>query len=457
MKKNDREKRTSKLMKKARLLQDDHPYVKTSFSIEEEYDSEKKRRKHLQSEVRKLEKKVGQQKRLNQKLKKDAATSEKMVSTLKRELWELNEKQNQEEKRYVEKANVLKESLEKERTKRIQVEKVNEQLEAARGKKNKGSNKLLELSNQVKQLKESNQAYRHKLENYDLLKKQEYGNLNKQLENLTAELDRYKALEKNTIKNPAYLLKNVKTQLNKDNIPDLLKVLETFITIENVRYFYRGFDNVFYRYMKRVSQLNYQSKKLKLQNSSHRSRAQRLGYVTRDAEGWWFVETTKGNDGLSYPIKNQETVEGVPIDCPVKVFLENGEATIMKILHWEQPEEGRSGMPQIKAKKAEQREYIKFGTFRVLVIGSRFLHDYKERIERHGGKVEIHNPYEESYTLMEGKMNRADIILVCERHVPHSVWGHVDKNVLHVSVLKNDSKDMVSTITYLTLERCGLI
>jgi hypothetical protein len=75
----------------------------------------------------------------------------------------------------------------------------------------------------------------------------------------------------------------------------------------------------------------------------------------------------------------------------------------------------------------------------------------------HGFTAVVHNPYEESYELIAGKLSRADVILVCERHVPHSICGHVDRSEQNVGVLKNDSKDLISTYAYMVLERCGLL
>jgi hypothetical protein len=59
--------------------------------------------------------------------------------------------------------------------------------------------------------------------------------------------------------------------------------------------------------------------------------------------------------------------------------------------------------------------------------------------------------------MIVGKLSRADVILVCERHVPHSIWGHVDRSEQNVGVLKNDSKGLVATYAYMVLERCGLL
>lgn len=107
--------------------------------------------------------------------------------------------------------------------------------------------------------------------------------------------------------------------------------------------------------------------------------------------------------------------------------------------------------------KAQTRAYTQFGNFKILVIGSRFMSDYKHRLEKHGCTAILHNAYEENFQVLKGKISKAEIILVCERHIPHSVWDHVDKKQPFVSALKQDSKDLVATFAYLTLKRCELV
>jgi hypothetical protein len=104
-------------------------------------------------------------------------------------------------------------AYEEEKVKREVGEKVIEQLEAEKRKMQKNGNRKVDFPQQVKQLKESNQQYRHKLQNYDLLKEQEYGGMRKDIEKLSKEVDQYKLLEGRTVKNPMYLMRFMKTTL----------------------------------------------------------------------------------------------------------------------------------------------------------------------------------------------------------------------------------------------------
>ncbi|QTC41506.1 hypothetical protein I7V34_21060 [Bacillus sp. V3] len=89
-------------------------------------------------------------------------------------------------------------------------------------------NRRVNLAQQVKQLKESNQQYRQKLENYDLLKEQEYGGMRIDIEKLSRELDQYKLMEEK-INNPMYIMKFMSTNLKKEHLPELLTLIESII------------------------------------------------------------------------------------------------------------------------------------------------------------------------------------------------------------------------------------
>src|SRR5699024_3904231 len=102
---------------------------------------------------------------------------------------------------------------------------------------------------------------------------------------------------------------------------------------------------------------------------------------------------------------------------------------------------------------AQTRAYTQFGNFKILGIGSRFMSDYKHRLEKHGCTAILHNAYEENFQVFKGKISKAEIILVCERHIRHSVWDHMNKQLPYLSALKHVSKDLVATVAYLTLHR----
>jgi hypothetical protein len=457
MKKQEKVKRTSKLFKQLKEMQDSRPEhsAEADRIAGSKKENKKQQSKNLRSELKKIQKKFEEQRRLNNKLKKEMRTTNEKAAILKRENWEIKQKLGRIENSFVEREKVLVAAYEEEKVKRELGENVIEQLQAEKRKKQKNLNRKIDLAQQVKQLKESNQQYRHKLQNYDLLKEQEYGGMRKDIEKLSKELDQYKLMEERTVKNPMYLMKFMKTNLTKEHLPDLLKLVESLITLDNIQYFYRGRHNVFYIFMRRVGLLSFRSRKhTEEMDSRHPCRKERLGHLAEKGEHWVFVDSDSNEFLLKYPLTSDMLTMN---ERPVKAILEEGKAILTEHFNWESPIKEEEGQPARGRSAVKQRKYANFGNYHVLVIGSRFLNDYKHRLEMHGCTAVVHNPYEESYELIEGKLSRADVILVCERHVPHSIWGHVDRSEQNVGVLKNDSKDLIATYTYMVLERCGLL
>jgi hypothetical protein len=457
MNKQEKVKRTSKLFKQIKEMQDSRSEhsAEADSKVGSKKENKEQQGKNLRSEMKKLQKKYDEQKRLNHKLKKEMRTTNEKAAILKRENWELKQKFGRIENSFAARENEFLAAYEEEKVKRELGEKVIEQLEEEKRKKQKNGNGKVNLAQQVKQLKVSNQQYRHKLQNYDLLKEQEYGGMQKDIEKLSKELDQYKLMEERTVKNPMYLMKFMKTNLTKKHLPDLLKLVESFITIDNIHYFYRGRHNVFYIFMRRVGLLSYRSRKdTEEMDSRHPGRKEILGHLADKGDHWVFVDSDSNEFLLKYPLASDMLTMN---ERPVKAILEEGKAILTEHFNWESSIRAEEGQPTKGRSAVNQRKYANFGNYNVLIIGSRFLSDYKHRLEMHGCNAFVHNPYEESYELIAGKLSRADVILVCERHVPHNIWGHVDRSEQNVGVLKNDSKDLIATHAYMVLERCGLL
>ncbi|WNS82184.1 hypothetical protein RRU94_15660 [Domibacillus sp. DTU_2020_1001157_1_SI_ALB_TIR_016] len=194
----------------------------------------------------------------------------------------------------------------------------------------------------------------------------------------------------------------------------------------------------------------------KLRNTKNTSNYERIGFITLENNSWQFVDYTDTSNVQSYFIRDNLSKQPLVEECPVKAILQDGQALIVETYAWEIPSSPINNR-KMKNDLTEPKNYLRFGNFKILVIGARFMNDYRNRLENHGCSVELHNPYEESYEVLKGKLNRAEIVLVCERHVPHSIWNYVDRNQPYVTVLKKDSKDLISSFTYLTLCRCELI
>ncbi|NWN98148.1 MAG: hypothetical protein HLX45_11620 [Bacillus sp. (in: Bacteria)] len=444
-----------KLLKHEGLLKQKQvtPSPQSNFDEQREEILRKKKK-----EYKLLHKKLKQKKQDNNELKLKLNKAETEIFQLKEKNWQLKQqmielqKTNQElQKQY--------DKLISDQESKVQPEYESKNLDKGTKQDQKIAKKLLKLSNQVKKLKESNYTLRQKLNNYDAITEEQYGTLKQELVKLQREVQKYKNMERQLHKNPMTIMKYICQNMSDENIPEILNLLEGYISAENLDYFFRGQNNVFYLMMRRVDLIKHQLEKRNEQyhlgKTIHSNQWERLGYLDRTENGCFFVDLTEEDDIQRFEVKNIECGEEVQSDQPVKARVQEEYAIITECYPIEYPEPVKKPPLSVKVKQ-KVKDYLYLGPFRVLVIGARFLNEYKDRLEKHGCIVEIHNPYEESYELLKGKISRAEIILVCERHVAHSVWDYVDKSQPYVSVLKKDSRDLISTYTYLTLKRCEL-
>jgi hypothetical protein len=112
-----------------------------------------------------------------------------------------------------------------------------------------------------------------------------------------------------------------------------------------------------------------------------------------------------------------------------------------------------------ETEKAEEEifERIYLNGVKTLIVTGRLNRNYRKRLSLYGVEVETHNPFEESYEVLSGKMQRADIIIVITTFVSHSVLNHIDINSDRVELMERDSiHAILSRIRYLTI-KLGLI
>lgn len=174
-----------------------------------------------------------------------------------------------------------------------------------------------------------------------------------------------------------------------DYLPDLLDMVQDHITTENLHHFYRGEQNIFYLFMRRINMLNFRDQKritqYQLNNRTNSDDLQRLGYVTYKNGNWVFVDMTQANHPQVYDVLENASDEPLTIDRPAKATLHQNGVTITKCFSMEVPTYAQAKRRQSNpTPTTSKKDYLWFGNFKVLVIGSRFLNDYKYRLEKHG-------------------------------------------------------------------------
>ena len=425
-------------------------------------DREKQTKKEFHKKLRAANKEIMAQKKLISDLKKENQIVKQKNESLKLEKWQLQETNARITKEYESEIKELNEGLKCELNRSRTMQRKLDRLEKERSRKRKGLEKQIALAKQVEMLKERNAELQQKLDNYDSIVKQEQGDQKEEIKKLQTELDTYKVQENKLRTNPRSLFNYLQQLITPDHLPDFLDFLEQYITKENLKYFYRGDQNIFYVFMRRVSLLSFHAKKktnslFVLRNPKNTGANNRLGYLTQSEGEWLFVDLTSTSEIREYPVMNASLLENENFEIPAKAIIYDDVAKITRTYP-----KYEFSIPETKEIKKDRRDtkekkYIPFGNFKVLIVGARQMNEYKKRLEMHGCIVETHNSYEEGFELFKGKISRAEIILVCERHVPHNVWDYIDRRQPFVSVLKKDNTDLIATYAYVTLQRCELI
>jgi len=133
---------------------------------------------------------------------------------------------------------------------------------------------------------------------------------------------------------------------------------------------------------------------------------------------WFFV----GTNYKTYPIIN--TVPYMKKGIPAKAIVEFGLAKLIKAFQnysfdYDMYEENSLFINKYKSKNTD--EYVNFGNFTVLIVGSQYKNRYMGRLKKHGLDVLWFNPFEENVSKLESMIGHSDIVIICRRHTKHYV------------------------------------
>jgi len=159
---------------------------------------------------------------------------------------------------------------------------------------------------------------------------------------------------------------------------------------------------------------NYKSEKQKIEENVNIE----FGWLRIINDRWFFV----GTNYKTYPIIN--TVPYMKNGIPAKSIVEFGLANLIKAFQnysfdYDMYEENSLFINKYKRKNTD--EYVNFGNFTVLIIGSQYKNRYMDRLRKHGLDVLWFNPFEENVSKLEFMIGRSDIVIICRRHTKHYV------------------------------------
>jgi hypothetical protein len=262
----------------------------------------------------------------------------------------------------------------------------------------------------------------------------------------------------------------------------LLELLNEAVTEENLHYFFKnsankitqiaGNANVLKRELAKKKKLEEtkaapasKTKDLSLSPEAKHSMSNiRIGYLTQRENAWFFVDIYKKQteaEAAVYEIIEVDSNLQFIIDQPVKVKIKKDKAVVIKTYE-ELPldEIQKNNEYQVVSKEKKETESVEhphFGSYKVLLIGSNRLNRYKDRLQKHGLEVDIHNPFEEHESRIKNKAARADVVIICTSHTSHSVLDHVEAGDKRVELIENDTEETISARTRYALVNLGLI
>jgi len=137
---------------------------------------------------------------------------------------------------------------------------------------------------------------------------------------------------------------------------------------------------------------------------------------------WFFV----GTNYKTYPIIN--TVPYMKKGIPAKAIVEFGLAKLIKAFQYysfdyDMYKENSLFINKYKRKNNNTDEYVNFGNFTVLIVGSQYKNQYMSRLRKHGLNVLWFDSFDDDdeVSKLEIMIKHSDIVIICRRHTRHYV------------------------------------
>lgn len=419
------------------------------------YEEEKKMRKELQKKLKKQEKeksaKTAKQQTLQQLLFKEKGKFSSVSKQLK-EREQLTKMMKNEIKRFEDDHRYF---INRQKELEQQVHKLTQ--EQKKQSFDKLANQNQQLRVQLEEMRQKMKKIQMKIALMNSIKRGE-------------EQEQYKQEIRNLRERNKGLNEKIKSYQDVHQPDNLLTVLKDMITPENIAFFYQNKQNRLGKLSERIEELKREQERkknnppkawLKLRETV-KEEDLKMGYITKHDSTWYFFDIG------SYEDENYETYEVIgntsnqkfKQDLPVKCILrEDGTASVTEVYeNHEIPEKiTKAFKPKEKGEKKEKTYYEHFGKSKILIIGSRNLAEYEQRLEKHGLIVEVHNPFEENYHRLEGKFNSADVVVVCTSHISHAVMNHIDKKHPKVEMIERDNEEWIAVRVKFAMQKLGIL
>ncbi|PGK51322.1 hypothetical protein CN918_26390 [Priestia megaterium] len=421
---------------------------------ETRYEEEKKKRKNEQKKLQQAERKHSEVARLKrqhqEKIQEERRKQQALTTAVKRK---------EEEVKQLKKAII---QLEREHSKGILL--IKEQM------KEKQFQEQQQLTDTLRTSQTARAALQQKYVQMEqeLRQYRQKATINKTIEKVEKQ-----TVYQQEIRTLRYLNQELQRKLqsyeNLHKPAELLTALRHGITAENISAFYTDNKNQLTELAKKVERLQLEKQYKKIQQKADRRQKWqepnesqvKLGYMSKHKSTWYFFDTSTASDTLHeiYEVRGNATNSKFQNELPVKCIVPDGKYAVVTEVFEEHnlPEKPvRIYKSKEQGEIKDKKVYPYFGDARILIIGSRNLSIYQQRLIQHGLEVDTHNPFEESYPRLDGKYQRADIVIVCTSHISHSVYNHVDKNHPKVELIERDNEEWITARVRFTMMKLNL-
>jgi len=146
-----------------------------------------------------------------------------------------------------------------------------------------------------------------------------------------------------------------------------------------------------------------------------------FGWLRLINNRWFFI----GTNYKTYPIIN--TIPYMKNGIPAKAIVEFGLAKLVKAFqyysfNYDMYEENSLFINKYKRKNNNADEYVNFGNFTVLIVGSQYKNQYMGRLKKHGLNVLWFDSFDlDDVNKLEIMIKHSDIVIICRRHTRHYV------------------------------------
>ncbi len=183
-----------------------------------------------------------------------------------------------------------------------------------------------------------------------------------------------------------------------------------------------------------------------------------MGYILYSHEQHWFASL----NGQAYRLDISSEELGATDDLPASAVINDGKARIKTIYPIEYNNDFPGPNPTVnrsrKHKELNSDDIHEFQGIKILIVGSRNKEKYLKALSDLGAKVTWHNPYEDGENALMGKLSSANVVILCQRHIPHGILDIADITDPRVELVSRDNVTVIiARIRFVLVTKLHLI